>query len=112
MGELAKAAGVTNRTIDYYTQINLLDFERTAKNYRMYSAAMVERVHMIENLKQQGKSLSDIRQIITPARTLENRVKELEQDIQRIVQSDNLDQIKQLAIKDLAVIKSLLLLLH
>ncbi|WJP98102.1 MerR family transcriptional regulator [Macrococcus bovicus] len=113
IGELAKLAGVTNRTIDYYTNMKLLDFERTTSNYRLYDVAMVDRVHQIENLKEQGKHLTEIRQILTPERRdIQSQIKQLEQDIKRIAQSDNLEQIKQLATKDLAVVKALLLLLH
>lgn len=113
IGELAKLAGVTNRTIDYYTNMKLLDFERTTSNYRLYDVAMVDRVHQIENLKTQGKHLTEIRQILTPERRdIQSQIKQLEQDIKRIAQSDNLEQIKQLATKDLAVVKALLLLLH
>lgn len=113
IGELAKLAGVTNRTIDYYTNMELLDFERTTSNYRLYDVAMVDRVHQIENLKAQGKHLTEIRYILTPERRdIQSQIKQLEQDIKRIAQSDNLEQIKQLATKDLAVVKALLLLLH
>lgn len=113
IGELAKLAGVTNRTIDYYTNMKLLDFERTTSNYRLYDVAMVDRVHQIENLKEQGKHLTEIRQILThERRDIQSQIKQLEQDIKRIAQSDNLEQIKQLATKDLAVVKALLLLLH
>ncbi len=113
IGELAKLAGVTNRTIDYYTNMKLLDFERTTSNYRLYDVAMVDRVHQIENLKAQGKHLTEIRHILTPERRdIQSQIKQLEQDIKRIAQSDNLEQIKQLATKDLAVVKALLLLLH
>ncbi|TDM13384.1 MerR family transcriptional regulator [Macrococcus bovicus] len=113
IGELAKLAGVTNRTIDYYTNMKLLDFERTTSNYRLYDVAMVDRVHQIENLKTQGKHLTEIRQILTPERRdIQSQIKQLEQDIKRIAQSDNLEQIKQLATRDLAVVKALLLLLH
>ncbi|ULG72276.1 MerR family transcriptional regulator [Macrococcus brunensis] len=113
IGELAKLAGVTNRTIDYYTNMELLDFERTSTNYRMYDASMIDRVHQIENLKAQGKHLTEIRQILTPERRdIQSQIKQLEQDIKRIAQSDNLEQIKQLATKDLAVVKALLLLIH
>ncbi|TDM02452.1 MerR family transcriptional regulator [Macrococcus carouselicus] len=113
IGELAKQAGVTNRTIDYYTNMELLDFVRTSSNYRLYDVSMIDRVHQIENLKAQGKHLTEIRQIFTPERCdIQSQIKQLEQDIKRIAQSDNLEQIKQLATKDLAVVKTLLLLLH
>lgn len=34
IGELARLTGVTNRTIDYYTNMQILEFERTASNYK------------------------------------------------------------------------------
>ncbi|TDL98075.1 MerR family transcriptional regulator [Macrococcus brunensis] len=113
IGELARLTGVTNRTIDYYTNMQILEFERTASNYRMYDVTMVERVHQIEELKARGKHLNEIRQIIIPEGSdVQSQIKTLEQDIKHIIESDNLEQIKQLAMKDLAVVKALLLLLH
>ncbi|ULG74546.1 MerR family transcriptional regulator [Macrococcus brunensis] len=113
IGELARLTGVTNRTIDYYTNMQILEFERTASNYRIYDVAMIERVHQIEELKAQGKHLNEIRQIIIPEGSdMQSQIKTLEQDIKHIIESDNLEQIKQLAMKDLAVVKALLLLLH
>lgn len=74
---------------------------------------MIERVHQIEELKAQGKHLNEIRQIIIPEGSdMQSQIKTLEQDIKHIIESDNLEQIKQLAMKDLAVVKALLLLLH
>lgn len=36
IGDLAKATGVAKRTIDYYTNLGLLQAERSRTNYRYY----------------------------------------------------------------------------
>lgn len=61
IGELAKLAGVTNRTVDYYTNLGLLEFNRSESNYRYYSNVMVDRIKEIEQLKQEGMHLNEIK---------------------------------------------------
>jgi predicted transcriptional regulator len=48
VGELARLAGVSVRTLHHYDHIGLLvPSERTAAGYRQYSAADVARLHRI-----------------------------------------------------------------
>ncbi|MNZ94691.1 HTH-type transcriptional regulator HmrR [compost metagenome] len=62
IGELAKAADVSERTIDYYTKIGLISPEsRTQKNYRLYSAETLNQLERIQLLKQQKYTLEEIR---------------------------------------------------
>ena len=61
IGELAEQCGVTKRTIDHYTNLGLLDVERSTSNYRFYDPSMIQRVHWIEQEKKAGKSLQDIK---------------------------------------------------
>ncbi|KKI89984.1 hypothetical protein WQ54_22880 [Bacillus sp. SA1-12] len=63
IGELAKKANVSKRTIDYYTQIGLLQVESTsASNYRLYSEQSVEDIRFIEFCKELNMSLHDIKE--------------------------------------------------
>ncbi|WP_047152036.1 MerR family transcriptional regulator [Aneurinibacillus tyrosinisolvens] len=64
IGELADLAGVSRRTIDYYTNLHLLKAERTHANYRLYSDDAVERLRFIECLKRQKLTLEEIKQRI------------------------------------------------
>ncbi|MEF2245743.1 MerR family transcriptional regulator [Paenibacillus sp. IITD108] len=61
ISELADAAGVTKRTIDYYTQLGLLEVKKSENNYRHYPKDCIERLITIERLKKQGFSLQDIK---------------------------------------------------
>jgi len=61
IGELAARAGVSIRTIDYYTGLGLLTpATRTAGNYRLYHPADADRVDVIRRLETQGVSLEEI----------------------------------------------------
>ncbi|MEV6965906.1 MerR family transcriptional regulator [Hamadaea sp. NPDC051192] len=61
IGELAATAGVSSRTVDYYTQLGLLaPAERTAKGYRLYEAQAVGLIGAIQTLEQAGLRLESI----------------------------------------------------
>jgi DNA-binding transcriptional MerR regulator len=61
IGELAARAGVSIRTVDYYTTLGLLTpAGRTAGNYRLYAPADADRITIIQRLETQGVSLDDI----------------------------------------------------
>lgn len=65
IGELAKKADVSKRTIDYYTQIGLLHVEATsASNYRLYSEQSIEDIRFIELCKEMKMSLREIKERI------------------------------------------------
>ncbi|WP_226375170.1 MerR family transcriptional regulator [Effusibacillus dendaii] len=61
IGELANVANVSKRTIDYYTQLGLLTYERTESNYRFYSEEALQRLKLIELYKKEKLSLEEIR---------------------------------------------------
>ncbi|WP_308258706.1 MerR family transcriptional regulator [Saccharothrix obliqua] len=61
IGELAARAGVSIRTVDYYTQLGLIaPAQRTAGNYRLYRLADVERIHLVQRLEVHGLPLDEI----------------------------------------------------
>ncbi len=65
IGELAKATGLTTKTIRYYELHRLLeDPERTESGYRMYGEADVERLEFVKKAKRLGLSLEEIREIL------------------------------------------------
>ncbi|AHM65440.1 HTH-type transcriptional regulator HmrR [Paenibacillus polymyxa] len=65
IGELAKAAGVSERTIDYYTKLGLITpEERSLKNYRLYNDETLNRLERINQMKQEKYSLEEIRQTL------------------------------------------------
>ncbi|BCB90006.1 MerR family transcriptional regulator [Phytohabitans suffuscus] len=61
IGELATAAGVSNRTIDFYTTLGLIaPAERSPGGYRLYDPATVELIASIRRLEASGMALEDI----------------------------------------------------
>ncbi|MEM8620166.1 MAG: MerR family transcriptional regulator [Actinomycetota bacterium] len=62
IGELAKTAGITVRTLHHYEDIGLLAPEaRTEAGHRLYGAADVERLYRVSLLKRLDMSLDQIR---------------------------------------------------
>lgn len=61
IGELAAQAGVSTRTVDYYTQLGLLQTaERTGGGFRLYDPAAVDTIATIKQLEEHGLSLQTI----------------------------------------------------
>jgi MerR family copper efflux transcriptional regulator len=62
IGELARLADVSPRTIDYYTKMGLLEPEkRSDTNYRLYSDETLARLKRIESMKKEKYTLEEIR---------------------------------------------------
>ena len=65
IGELARQAGVTTRTVRHYEQLGLLcPHERASSGYRYYTDVELERLRRIDQLKNLGWSLEEIGQVI------------------------------------------------
>ena len=65
IGELAKATGLTTKTIRYYELNRLLEEpRRTDSGYRLYDSEDVERLEFIKKAKSLGLSLAEIRDIL------------------------------------------------
>ena len=61
IGELAAQAGVSTRTVDYYTQLGLLrTAERTGGGFRLYDPAAIDTISTIKQLEEHGLSLQTI----------------------------------------------------
>ncbi len=65
IGDIAQLAGVSRRTIDYYTKLGLLQPIRSENNYRYYTKHTLARLKIIETLKAQRFTLNEIREQIT-----------------------------------------------
>lgn len=66
IGELSNLAGISPRTIDYYTGLGLLaPAKRSTGNYRLYDDDTLTRIRRIEQLKAQKFSLEEIREQFT-----------------------------------------------
>jgi len=65
IGEVAARAGVSTRTVDFYTGLGLLTpAGRTGGNFRLYDEAAVARIAAIRRLESSGVSLDDIAQAL------------------------------------------------
>ena len=122
---MAAQTGVTKRTIDYYTNLGLLQVERSASNYRYYDRAMVERIHWIEENKKSGKCLDEIRTLLTIDSPIEEEVdiqeirlqmRKLEHDVAKLMeQMDETERQKlrkKVSPESVALMQSLLLILN
>lgn len=63
IGELSRIAGLSERTVDYYTKLGLIQPEsRSLKNYRLYSFETLSRLERITKLKQDKYTLEEIKE--------------------------------------------------
>lgn len=63
LGELARAAGVTTQTVQYYAMLGLVEEAgRTPGGQRLFDAEAVKRVKLIHKLNKSGYTLGDIRE--------------------------------------------------
>ncbi|MFJ7953467.1 MerR family transcriptional regulator [Lysinibacillus sp. NPDC096418] len=112
--------------MDYYTNIGLLEAERSASNYRYYEPTMIERLQYIEQRKKDGLSLEEIQdelKITTyeeiDVQTIRLKMQNLEQDVASLLaQLDKQDQHniqsikKNVSTESIALMQSLLLLIN
>lgn len=61
IGDIARIAGVSKRTIDYYTTRGLLKPFRSDSNYRYYSGESVVRLQLIGEMKKRRLTLEEIK---------------------------------------------------
>jgi len=126
IGELADITGITKRTIDYYTNIGLLEAERSTSNYRFYTSEAIERIKVIEQMKARGMCLNDIKQslekneqndeidlqnICLQMKTLQNEISTLVEKMQQQEQSKNTSIKNKVSSESVALMQSLLLLI-
>ena len=69
IGELARRAGVTVRTVRYYEELGILELsDRRGARHRRYGDRDLVRLGRVQQLKSYGLSLGDIREIFELAR--------------------------------------------
>lgn len=114
---------MTKRTIDHYSNLGLLEVERSPSNYRYYTRKMVDRIQWIEGKKKQGYSLEQIAQLIKEAnyeeidiQTIRLQMRKLEKDVsvllQHLDESDKQVVKKKMSPESVALMQSLLLLIN
>ncbi len=65
IGELARATGLTVRTLHYYDEIGLVSAsERTGSGHRRYTEADLRRLYRVRALRQLGLSLDEIKTVL------------------------------------------------
>ncbi len=73
IGEVAKLAGVGIETLRFYEKSGLVDRpSRTASGYRVYDAAIIDRLAFIKKAQVLGFTLDEIRELIDHKRAGEN----------------------------------------
>lgn len=94
ISQLSRQANVPVPTIRYYERLGLLDPpQRTQSQYRVYSSEAEERLLFIQQAKQFGLSLEEIKQIldlsasgITPCNRVKNLLKRHLDEVDRRIQ--------------------------
>ncbi|MBN6887689.1 MerR family transcriptional regulator [Cytobacillus horneckiae] len=106
MGELAKIANVTKRTIDYYTCMGLIHADRSKSNYRIYSENALADLRFIEDCKKMHLPLEEIKRKLEINRKRDIRTREIEKHAQAVAL-----QMKQLQ-NELSILRPLILKLE
>ncbi|MFC9915256.1 MerR family transcriptional regulator [Streptomyces sp. NPDC059862] len=71
IGELARATGLTVRTIRYWSDEGALPpVTRSAGGYRLYDAGSVARLELVRTLRELGLGLDDVRKVLAGERTV------------------------------------------
>ncbi|GFN30241.1 MerR family transcriptional regulator [Paenibacillus xylaniclasticus] len=91
IGELAKRANVSPRTIDYYTSLGLIEaVRRSDKNYRLYSDETLIRLKRIEQMKTDKLSLDEIKRTlqvwdrVSPEEQVSQKLSELQKQLVKL----------------------------
>ena len=65
IGEVAIKAGVTNRAIRHYEELNLIKSRRLSNNYREYSKEALDKVKFISRARKLGFSIDECSSLIS-----------------------------------------------
>ena len=65
IGEVAIKAGVTNRAIRHYEELNLIKSRRLSNNYREYSKEALDKVKFISRARKLGFSIDECASLIS-----------------------------------------------
>jgi DNA-binding transcriptional MerR regulator len=65
ISDLAAATGLSRFTLNFYMKLGLVEESgRTESNYRFFDQAVVNRLHHIINLRQEGYTLQQIKTLL------------------------------------------------
>ncbi|MFC6156890.1 MerR family transcriptional regulator [Kribbella jiaozuonensis] len=70
IGAVARLAGVSVKTVRYYSDLGLLTSRRTTAGHRRYEATAVARLELIRTLRALGLDLETVRAVLERERTL------------------------------------------
>ena len=65
IGEVALKAGITNRAIRHYEELNLIKSNRLSNNYRVYSKETLDKVKFISRARKLGFSINECSSLIS-----------------------------------------------
>jgi DNA-binding transcriptional MerR regulator len=84
IGQLAKRAVVSNRTVRYYEELGLIvPKERGSNRYRYYDDSHVERLQLIKMLQDSGFALKEIVAALNPMLDPQGKITQTGQDMAR-----------------------------
>ena len=100
IGELVERSGLTKDTIRFYEKKGLINLDRKSRrenNYKEYSEQVLEKLMLIQKLKNMGFTLNEIDTFLELWReedascknlkfTLENKVKLVDEQMQKLVE--------------------------
>ena len=96
IGDIAQLAHVSKRTVDYYTQLGLIEAKRSESNHRYYTEDTVNDIQLITKYKEQHLTLDEIKQkmnfkrsirdetIFDSIETLINHMEKLDEDFLKL----------------------------
>ncbi|HSJ50382.1 MAG TPA: MerR family transcriptional regulator [Actinomycetota bacterium] len=89
IGDVAERAGVSRRTVDFYTSRGLISpGGRTAGGYRLYEPDVVGRILLVRRLEEQGVSLDEIVAALGgKGGDAETQLRELDRNLHQLVRS-------------------------
>ena len=86
IGELARRAGVTTRTVRYYEELGLVDGEPRAPNgYRTYTEWHLYGLRLIRRAKLLGLSLAEIKELADVVREDPTEAKLIQRSIEVLI---------------------------
>ncbi|MGG1678549.1 MerR family transcriptional regulator [Neobacillus sp. NRS-1170] len=132
IGEIASLMSISKRTIDYYTQIGLLNPVRSDSNYRMYGEESIQILELVEHYKTLNMPLDEIKtsikminsnnsidkekvekhceQIAVLMEHLKEEIKVMEPILQKLNNNEKEMLVNKLSLKGVSLAQTLLLL--
>ncbi len=96
IGQLAKKANVSNRTLRYYEELGLIEPKSRGSNrYRYYDESHIQRLHTIKMLQESGFALKEVVAALCPMLDPSGKITYAGQEIaKRIYETLNVQKAK------------------